>query len=71
MNKNMGTLDRAIRVTAGLSILSLAFVGPRSKWASLGGFPLVTGAVGWCPVYELLDLSTRRKVHPWNREYWK
>lgn len=56
--KNESVVDRAIRVVLGLAILSLFFVGPQSPWALLGLIPLVTGAVGSCPLYRLLGVST-------------
>lgn len=56
--RNEGTLDRVIRVIAGVLILSLYFLGPKSPWALLGLIPLVTGLVGFCPMYRLLGLST-------------
>ena len=58
MNKNVGSVERVIRVIAGIAILSLAFVGPQSPWAYLGIIPLVTGLMGWCPAYALLGIST-------------
>lgn len=48
---NCGITDRTIRIAAGLSLLSLAFVGPRTAWGYLGFLPLLTGAIGWCPLY--------------------
>ncbi|MHA7816505.1 MAG: YgaP family membrane protein [Pseudohaliea sp.] len=58
MQRNEGTLDRAVRVIAGLGILSLAFVGPQTPWGWLGLVPLVTGLVGICPAYSLLGIRT-------------
>ncbi len=58
MKKNIGGLERVVRVMAGLTVLSLAFIGPRSAWAYLGIIPLATGLVGWCPPYALFGLST-------------
>ena len=58
MKKNVGSVERVIRVIAGIAILSLAFVGPQSPWAYLGIIPLVTGLMGWCPAYALLGIST-------------
>jgi len=60
MRKNIGDVERVVRVVIGLAILPLAFVGPASPWAYLGFLPLLTGAVGWCPPYTLLGVSTRR-----------
>ncbi len=58
MKKNVGSLDRVVRIIAGLAILSLAFVGPKSAWGYLGIVPLATGLAGWCPPYSLLGIST-------------
>ncbi|HPA39067.1 MAG TPA: DUF2892 domain-containing protein [Phenylobacterium sp.] len=58
MPKNEGGLDRVLRVIAGLAVLSLAFVGPKTPWAYLGLVPLLTGALGYCPLYSLLGLNT-------------
>ena len=58
MPKNEGGLDRVLRVITGLAVLSLAFVGPKTPWAYLGLVPLLTGALGYCPLYSLLGLNT-------------
>lgn len=56
--KNEGVVDRSIRVVLGLIILSLVFVGPQSLWGLIGLVPLVTGLVGFCPLYKILGLNT-------------
>lgn len=56
--RNVGAVDRALRVAAGIAILSLVFVGPNSSWGWLGLVPLATGLVGSCPLYSLLGLRT-------------
>lgn len=55
---NEGTADRAIRAVLGLAVLSLAFVGPQTPLGYLGLIPLLTAALGSCPLYTLLGLST-------------
>jgi len=55
---NEGSVDRALRVLLGLAVLSLAFVGPRTPWGYLGLVPLLTAAVGFCPLYSVLGIST-------------
>lgn len=55
---NEGVFDRAVRVIVGLAILSLAFIGPKTPWAWLGLAPLLTGLVGFCPLYSLVGLNT-------------
>lgn len=56
--KNAGTLDRTIRIVLGLSLLALAFVGPKTAVGYVGLVPLLTGIVGFCPLYRLVGLST-------------
>jgi hypothetical protein len=58
MTKNIGKVERIIRVLLGIGILPLAFVGPQSPWAYLGLAPLLTGLAGWCPPYALLGIGT-------------
>ena len=58
MKTNEGGLDRGLRVLVGLGVLALAFVGPRTPWAFIGLVPLLTGVVGFCPLYSLLGLNT-------------
>ena len=55
---NEGALDRIIRVIAGLAIISLVFIGPKTPWAWFGLVPLLTGLVGFCPAYALFGIRT-------------
>ncbi len=55
---NEGTLDRTLRVLAGLAGLSLVFFGPKSAWGWIGLLPLLTGLLGSCPLYTLFGWST-------------
>lgn len=58
MHTNEATWDRAARVALGLALLSLTFVGPRTLWGLVGLVPLLTGALGFCPIYRLAGMST-------------
>ena len=58
MKPNEGTIDRVLRVVVGLGVLSLAFVGPQTPWGYVGIVPLVTGLVGFCPLYAVLGIRT-------------
>lgn len=51
--RNVSTPDRIVRIVLGLGLLALVFVGPQTPWGWLGLVPLVTGALGTCPVYRL------------------
>jgi hypothetical protein len=57
---NEGLMDRVIRIVIGLGILSLVFVGPQTAWGWVGLVPLITGIVGFCPLYKLIGLNTRK-----------
>lgn len=61
--KNMGNLDRIIRVILGLAILSLLFLlnGNMRFLGLLGLIPLITAAIGFCPLYSLLGIKTTNK----------
>ena len=58
MNKNVGSLDRGLRVVAGLVLLSLTVIGPKTLWGLVGIVPLFTALVGWCPAYTLFGIRT-------------
>ena len=58
MTINEGTADRIVRVIAGLVILSLAFIGPKTAWGYVGLIPIATGLVGYCPAYSLFGINT-------------
>ncbi len=55
---NMSGLDRILRIVLGLMLLSLVFVGPRTDWGFLGLIPIISGVMGFCPVYSLLGIRT-------------
>ncbi|PLW67628.1 YgaP family membrane protein [Pseudohalioglobus lutimaris] len=56
--KNEGVVDRVLRVVVGLALLSLTVVGPNTPWGFIGLVPLVTGLIGFCPIYKILGLNT-------------
>ena len=58
MTRDEGTIDRAVRIIAGLVLLSLVFIGPQTPWGWIGLVPLATGLVGFCPLYRVLGINT-------------
>jgi hypothetical protein len=60
MTHNEGNVDRVIRVVLGLVLISLIFVGPHTWLGLVGLIPLVTGIVGFCPLYRVLGINTCR-----------
>ena len=56
--RNKGTSDRVLRVIIGLVVLALVFVGPKTPLGWIGVVPLLTGLVGFCPLYRVLGINT-------------
>lgn len=66
---NLAARDRAVRILLGLGMLYLGWSAlVDGVWAiALVVFawaPLLTGMLGWCPVYSMLGVSTRRRAGP-------
>ena len=63
MTVTEGAVDRIVRVVVGLALIAFAlgWLWPATGWnwvGWIGVVPLVTGAVGMCPLYSALGLST-------------
>lgn len=58
MKLNVGGIDRILRIVVGLGLVAWAALFGGPVWAWIGVVPLATGAIGFCPVYPLLGLST-------------
>lgn len=57
MEKNIGSVDRLVRMVVGLMLIALVFVGPQTPWGWLGVIPLLTAFVSFCPLYRLLGIG--------------
>jgi hypothetical protein len=60
MMKNVGGIDRALRIVVGLALLAIVFVGPKTPWGWIGIVPLATALIGFCPAYSLFKLNTTK-----------
>jgi len=60
MKTNMGSIDRIVRGVAGIGLIAWALMGG-PVWAWIGVVPLLTAAVGWCPLYLPFGISTCAK----------
>ena len=58
MNRNVGTIDKGLRIVLGLVLIGLAATGTVGWWGWIGVVPLVTGLFSRCPAYSLLGLNT-------------
>ena len=59
MKKNMGILDRRIRIILGLLIVA-AGIYFKTWWGLVGVVFLATSLISWCPLYVPFRLSTRK-----------
>ena len=58
MKANVGTIDRTLRIVAGLLLIGLSLSGVIGAWGWIGLVPLATGVFRFCPVYTLLGIKT-------------
>lgn len=63
MTKNVGTLDRVVRIVLGLVLIAYALkLGmPETGWnwvGWIGVIPLITGLVGSCGLYSIVGINT-------------
>ena len=61
MTKNVGKVDKTLRIIVGALLILAVFVGPKTLWGWIGLIPLVTGLMNWCPLYIPFKLSTAKK----------
>lgn len=60
MKCNVGKTDRVIRVIVGAAMIA-AGLYYQSWIGAIGLIPLLTAALGWCPLYLPLSISTCKK----------
>jgi len=58
MTPNVGGIDRVLRAVLGVVLVALAVMGTIGPWGWIGLVPLATAALGFCPLYTVLGLST-------------
>jgi type IV secretory pathway TrbD component len=59
--KNVGGIDRTLRILVGLALMAWGLYA--QNWlGAIGVVLLVTGLVSWCPVYLPFGLSTRKSA---------
>lgn len=58
MKANVGSMDRILRIVAGLVLIGLTLANIIGVWGWIGVVPLVTGLFKFCPLYSVLGMST-------------
>lgn len=66
MKLNMGVVDRIIRITIAVAIAVLYFMEIISGTVAIileviAVIFILTGFIGWCPIYAVLGISTKEK----------
>lgn len=57
MKKNVGSIDRVIRIVLGVAIVGLGIYN-QAWWGVLGIIPLFTASISICPLYLPFGIST-------------
>ena len=56
--KNVGSIDRLLRIILGVALIALAALGKIGPWGYIGVVPLLTGLMSSCPLYSLIGVNT-------------
>ena len=63
MKRNVETMDKIVRIIVGLVIIIFGII--YKNWLGVVGLiPLVTGLVGYCPLYNVCGVSICKKEKP-------
>jgi hypothetical protein len=64
--RNLAVWEQVVRIALGLILLILGWTPWSAPWMSVlrvvALYPLITGIVGWCPIYALLRIDSRSHV---------
>lgn len=60
MKKNVGSVDKIIRLILAVVFFSLFFIldGNARYWALVGFVPLITGLFNFCPIWTIFGINT-------------
>lgn len=65
MTMNEGKIDRVMRIVVGVVLIAVGFY-LQGTWGIVLGvvglIPLLTGLIGWCPIYALFKIDTCRLI---------
>ena len=61
MKVNVGTIDRVLRITSGVIIITLTALGMISPWGWLAIGLIISGVIRNCNLYSLLGINTCKR----------
>ena len=64
MKINVCGIDRILRLVSGVLLVAWAAALAGPLWAWIGIIPLVTGALGFCPIYAIVGISSCSRQSP-------
>lgn len=57
--KNVGGIDQKLRIIIGILLFVVsATTNAIGLWGLIGVIPLITGWMGYCPLYQVLGVNT-------------
>jgi len=67
MNKNVGGIDKILRIVVGVVLIGYAAAGPAmgmdtgyNVWGWVGVIPLATALINFCPAYAIFGFKTNK-----------
>ncbi len=67
MNKNVGGIDKILRIIVGIVLIGYAVAGPAmgmetgyNYWGWVGVIPLGTALINFCPLYTIFGFKTNK-----------
>ena len=61
MKANVGSADRIVRFVIGIVIIALGFYF-KIWWGVIGIVPIITASLNFCPAYNLIGVTTKKKI---------
>jgi len=58
MTKNVGLIDKTIRIAAGIGLIVATIGGALPVWGWIGIVPIATGLMNFCPLYSVIGIKT-------------
>ena len=62
MKVNVGTIDRVLRITSGVIIITLTALGMVCPWGWLAIGLIISGVIRNCTLYSLLGINTCKRT---------
>lgn len=59
MKRNIGSLDRIVRLLLGALLVALSVTGHIGIWGYVGAVFVITSVINFCPLYRLVGVSTK------------